>query len=36
MIWALSQRGALRICGTGEDAGCPWLDEKTPCTFTTS
>jgi len=30
----LSWRTARRICGSGEDAGCPHLDGKTPCTLT--
>ena len=34
MIWALSQQPARRNCSTGEDAGFPQLDGKTPWSFT--
>ena len=34
MIWALSQQPARRNCSTGEDAGYPQLDGKTPWSFT--
>src|SRR5215470_11499224 len=34
MIERLSWQAARRICGSGEDAGCPHLDGKTPCTLT--
>ena len=33
-IWALSQQPARRNCSTGEDAGYPQLDGKTPWSFT--
>ena len=36
MIWALSQQPARRNCSTGEDAGYPQLDGKTPWSFTAS
>ena len=32
MIWALSQQPSRRNCSTGEDAGYPQLDGKTPWT----
>ena len=34
MIWALSQLPARRNCSTGEDAGYPRQDGKTPWSFT--
>jgi hypothetical protein len=34
-IERLSWRVTQRTCSTGEDAGFPHLDGKTPCTFTT-
>ena len=34
MIWALSQQPARRNCSTGEDAGYPRQDGKTPWSFT--
>ncbi len=33
-IERLSWRVTQRTCSTGEDAGFPHLDGKTPCTFT--
>ena len=33
-IWALSRQPARRNCSTGEDAGYPQLDGKTPWSFT--
>ena len=34
MIWTLSQQRTRRNCSTGEDAGYPQLDGKTPWSFT--
>ena len=34
LIWALSEQPALRNCSTGEGAGYPQLDGKTPWSFT--
>ena len=34
MIWALSQQPARRNCSTGEVAGYPRQDGKTPWSFT--
>ena len=34
MIWALSRQPARRNCSTGEDAGYPRQDGKTPWSFT--
>ena len=34
MIWTLSQQRTRRNCSTGEDAGYPRQDGKTPWSFT--